>query len=136
LFSFPSQQVDAVVGDTTILANRSSSVDFTLPFMKSGVGLIVPLKDEVKRDKFSFLKPLSIELWLTTLVFFFLVGISVWTLEHRVNPDFRGPANYQASTIFWFAFSTMVFAPSTFYLHLLHVILYMFLFITLFDSYS
>ncbi|ESQ46470.1 hypothetical protein EUTSA_v10000589mg [Eutrema salsugineum] len=28
-----------------------------------------------------------------------------------VNPDFRGPANYQASTIFWFAFSTMVFAP-------------------------
>ncbi|KAL0845212.1 hypothetical protein Bca101_018458 [Brassica carinata] len=32
-------------------------------------------------------------------------------LANRVNPDFRGPANYQASTIFWFAFSTMVFAP-------------------------
>ena len=120
-----------MVGDTTILANRSSFVDFTLPFMKSGVGLIVPLKDEVKRDKFSFLKPLSIELWLTTLVFFFLVGISVWTLEHRVNSDFRGPANYQASTIFWFAFSTMVFAPSTFNLHLLHVILYMFILLCL-----
>ncbi|CAL9233880.1 unnamed protein product [Arabidopsis halleri] len=102
---------DAVVGDTTILKNRSSYVDFTLPFIKSGVGLIVPLKDQVKRDKFIFLKPLTMELWLTTLVFFFLVGITVWTLEHRVNPDFRGPANYQASTIFWFAFSTMVFAP-------------------------
>ncbi|CAL9233868.1 unnamed protein product [Arabidopsis halleri] len=102
---------DAVVGDTTVLANRSSYVDFTFPFIKSGVGLIVPMKDQVKRDKFDFFKPLSIELWLTSLGFFFLVGITVWILEHRVNPDFRGPANYQASTIFWFAFSTMVFAP-------------------------
>ncbi|CAA0371054.1 unnamed protein product [Arabidopsis thaliana] len=105
------RRYDAVVGDTTILANRSSYVDFTLPFIKSGVGLIVPLKDEVKRDKFSFLKPLSIELWLTSLGFFFLVGITVWIIEHRVNPDFRGRGRFQASTIFWFAFSTMVFAP-------------------------
>uniref|UniRef100_A0A1J3D4J9 Glutamate receptor n=1 Tax=Noccaea caerulescens TaxID=107243 RepID=A0A1J3D4J9_NOCCA len=102
---------DAVVGDTTILANRSSYVDFTLPFMRSGVGLIVPMEDLVKRDKYSFLKPLSWRLWLTSLLFFFLIGITVWAVEHRVNPDFRGPARYQASTIFWFAFSTMVFAP-------------------------
>ncbi|KFK32618.1 hypothetical protein AALP_AA6G267100 [Arabis alpina] len=32
-------------------------------------------------------------------------------LANRINPDFRGPANYQTSTIIWFAFSTMVFAP-------------------------
>ncbi|CAA0371084.1 unnamed protein product [Arabidopsis thaliana] len=32
-------------------------------------------------------------------------------LANRINPDFRGPAKYQVSTIFWFAFSTMVFAP-------------------------
>ncbi|EOA29322.1 hypothetical protein CARUB_v10025603mg [Capsella rubella] len=102
---------DAVVGDTTILANRSSYVDFTFPFIRSGVGLIVPMKDQVKRDSISFLKPLTWKLWLTSFVSFFLVGCTVWVLEHRVNPDFRGPANYQASTIVWFAFSTMVFAP-------------------------
>ncbi|RID66344.1 hypothetical protein BRARA_D01493 [Brassica rapa] len=102
---------DAVVGDTTILANRSSYVDFTFPFIKSGVGLIAPIKDQVKRDSFTFLKPLSWKLWLTSFGFFFIVGITVWALEHRVNPDFRGPPNYQASTILWFAFSTMVFAP-------------------------
>ncbi|CAH8335824.1 unnamed protein product [Eruca vesicaria subsp. sativa] len=102
---------DAVVGDTTILANRSSYVDFTLPFIKSGVGMIVPMDDLVKRDHFSFLKPLSLKLWLTSFAFFFIIGFTVWVVEHRVNPDFRGPANYQASTIFWFAFSTMVFAP-------------------------
>ncbi|KAF8085134.1 hypothetical protein N665_0679s0010 [Sinapis alba] len=102
---------DAVVGDTTILANRSSYVDFTFPFSKSGVGLIAPIKDQVKRDCFTFLKPLSWKLWLASFFSFFLVGTTVWALEHRVNPDFRGPANYQASTILWFAFSTMVFAP-------------------------
>ncbi|KAL0774215.1 hypothetical protein Bca101_039366 [Brassica carinata] len=41
----------AVVGDTTILANRSSYVDFTFPYTKSGVGLIVPVEDQVKRDR-------------------------------------------------------------------------------------
>ncbi|CAH8263412.1 unnamed protein product [Arabidopsis lyrata] len=102
---------DAVVGDITILANRSAYVDFTFPFLKSGVGLIVPMKDEVKRNSISFLMPLTWKLWVTSFVFFFLIGFTVWALEHRINPDFRGPANYQASTIFWFAFSTMVFAP-------------------------
>ncbi|CAA7033007.1 unnamed protein product [Microthlaspi erraticum] len=102
---------DAVVGDTTILANRSSYVDFTLPFMRSGVGLIVPVKDAVKRDKYSFLKPLSWKLWLVSFISFFIIGLTVWAVEHRVNPDFQGPRQYQASTIFWFAFSTMVFAP-------------------------
>ncbi|KAL9841887.1 putative periplasmic binding protein-like I [Arabidopsis thaliana] len=104
---------DAVVGDTTILTKRSLYVEFTLPFIKSGVGLVVSIEDQVKRDSVPFLKPLSWELWLTSFVLFFLIGFTVWTLEHRDNPDFHGPPNYQASTILWFAFSTMVFAPST-----------------------
>ena len=108
------QKYDAVVGDTTILANRSSYVDFTFPYTKSGVGLIVPVEDQVKRDSISFLKPLTWKLWMTSFFFFFLIGFTVWFVEHRINPDFRGPAKYQASTIFWFAFSTMVFAPSKF----------------------
>ncbi|KAG5401461.1 hypothetical protein IGI04_016068 [Brassica rapa subsp. trilocularis] len=106
-----NRKYDAVVGDTTILANRSSYVDFTFPYTKSGVGLIVPVEDQVKRDSISFLKPLTWKLWMTSFFFFFLIGFTVWFVEHRINPDFRGPAKYQASTIFWFSFSTMVFAP-------------------------
>uniref|UniRef100_A0A1J3FSN4 Glutamate receptor n=6 Tax=Noccaea caerulescens TaxID=107243 RepID=A0A1J3FSN4_NOCCA len=102
---------DAVVGDTTILANRSSYVDFTFPFIKSGVGLVVPVGETVKRDLLDFLKPLTWKLWLTSFASFFVIGISVWALENKVNPDFQGSHYYQASTIFWFAFSTMVFAP-------------------------
>ncbi|CAH8263411.1 unnamed protein product [Arabidopsis lyrata] len=112
---------DAVVGDTTILVNRSSYVDFTFPFIKSGVGLIVPVEDQVKRDSISFLKPLTWKLWMTTFLFVFLIGFTVWAVEHRVNPDFRGPRRYQASTIFWFAFSTMVFAPSKIQSPIVHI---------------
>ncbi|KAF2567355.1 hypothetical protein F2Q68_00027425 [Brassica cretica] len=72
---------------------------------------LVPMDDLVKRGQFSFFKPLSLKLWLTSLGFFFIIGFTVWVVEHRVNPDFQGPKRYQASTIFWFAFSTMVFAP-------------------------
>ncbi|CAD5319413.1 Ionotropic glutamate receptor [Arabidopsis thaliana x Arabidopsis arenosa] len=102
---------DAVVGDTTILVNRSSYVDFTFPFIKSGVGLIVEMTDPVKRDYILFMKPLSWKLWLTSFISFFLVGCTVWVLEYKRNPDFSGPPRFQASTICWFAFSTMVFAP-------------------------
>ncbi|XP_010445030.1 PREDICTED: glutamate receptor 2.4 [Camelina sativa] len=105
---------DAVVGDTTILANRSSYVDFTLPYTTSGVGMVVPLKDEVERSSLIFFKPLTRGLWGMTLGSFFVVGFVVWFLERRVNTDFTGPVQsvqYQISTMFWFAFSIMVFAP-------------------------
>ncbi|KAG7622517.1 Solute-binding protein family 3/N-terminal domain of MltF [Arabidopsis suecica] len=102
---------DAVVGDTTILANRSSYVDFTLPYTTSGVGMVVPLKDNVTRSSLIFFKPLTPGLWGMTLGSFFVVGFVVWILEHRVNSEFTGPPQYQISTMFWFAFSIMVFAP-------------------------
>jgi ionotropic glutamate receptor len=35
------QKYDAVIGDTTIVANRSTYVDFTLPFSESGVLMVV-----------------------------------------------------------------------------------------------
>lgn len=106
------QVYDAVVGDTTILANRSSYVDFTLPYATSGVGMVVPLKDSVTRSSLIFFTPLTWGLWVTTLGSFFVLGFVVWILEHRVNTDFTGPWLYQISTMFWFAFSIMVFAPS------------------------
>ncbi|XP_022730776.1 glutamate receptor 2.7-like [Durio zibethinus] len=101
---------DAVVGDTTIIANRSRYVDFTLPYTESGVSMIVPIRENGRKNVWVFLKPLTWELWVTSACFFVFIGFVVWVLEHRINEDFRGPPSYQAGTSFWFAFSTMVFA--------------------------
>ncbi|KAL4298271.1 hypothetical protein GQ457_12G019310 [Hibiscus cannabinus] len=41
---------DAVVGDVTIVANRSLFVDFTLPYTESGVSMLVPIRDNKKKN--------------------------------------------------------------------------------------
>ncbi|KAF3664566.1 putative U-box domain-containing protein 51-like [Capsicum annuum] len=105
-----SKDYDAVVGDVTILASRSEYVDFTLPFTESGVSAVVPVRDDERRDAWIFLKPLKSELWITTGAFFIFIGFVVWVLEHRVNKEFRGPKRKQVGMIFWFSFSTLVFA--------------------------
>ncbi|CDY38574.1 BnaA05g13030D [Brassica napus] len=102
--------LDAVVGDITITANRSMYVDFTLPYTESGVSMLVPLRDNENKNTWVFLKPWSLDLWITTGCFFVLIGFIVWLFEHRVNSDFRGPPHHQIGTSFWFSFSTMVFA--------------------------
>ncbi|KAG5225124.1 glutamate receptor [Salix suchowensis] len=101
---------DAVVGDVTIVYTRSLYVDYTLPFMESGVSIIVPIESHTTENAWFFLKPLTWDLWASTLLFFVFFGFVVWVLEHRINGDFRGPASHQVGTIFWFSFSTMVFA--------------------------
>ncbi|KAJ7958442.1 Glutamate receptor [Quillaja saponaria] len=101
---------DAVVGDTTIVANRSNYADFTFPYTESGVSMIVPVKDNRRKNAWVFLKPLTLDLWVTSACSFIFIGFVVWVLEHRINEDFRGPPSHQIGTSFWFSFSTMVFA--------------------------
>ncbi|KAL3745665.1 hypothetical protein ACJRO7_014738, partial [Eucalyptus globulus] len=106
------QNYDAVVGDTTIIANRSLYVDFTLPYTESGNALLVPYKDYKGKSAWVFLQPLTWDLWLATVCFFVFIALVVWILEHHVNEDFRGPAMHQVCTSFWFSFSTIVFAQT------------------------
>ncbi|CAH9076979.1 unnamed protein product [Cuscuta europaea] len=101
---------DAVVGDVTILANRSDSVEFTLPYTESGVTTVVPVEQDRRRSAWIFLKPLRTELWVTTGAFFIFIGSVIWVLEHRINKEFQGPRHKQIGMIFWFSFSTLVFA--------------------------
>ncbi|XP_012853796.1 PREDICTED: glutamate receptor 2.2-like [Erythranthe guttata] len=106
------QNYDAVAGDVTILGNRSKYVDFTLPYKESGVSMVVPIRDDKGKNVLAFLKPLTWQLWLTSFCSFIFIGFLIWILEHRINEDFRGPRLHQLGMIFWFAFSTMVFAHS------------------------
>ncbi|KAH0749364.1 hypothetical protein KY290_028596 [Solanum tuberosum] len=108
-----SKKFDAIIGDITISANRSKYVDFTLPFTESGFSAVVPVKDDDRKNAWIFMKPLKSELWVTTGAFFVFIGFVVWVLEHRVNKEFRGPKREQVGMIFWFSFSTLVFAHTS-----------------------
>ncbi|XP_073131183.1 glutamate receptor 2.2-like [Henckelia pumila] len=101
---------DVVAGDVTISANRSQYVDFTLPYLATGVSMVVPIKEDMSNNAWVFVTPLTKELWLTSFCSFVFIGSLIWILEHRINEDFRGPPWHQVGMIFWFAFSTMVFS--------------------------
>ncbi|XAR55392.1 hypothetical protein NMG60_11035453 [Bertholletia excelsa] len=102
-------QYDAAVGDITITTNRTRIVDFTQPFMESGLVIVAPVKGRTS-SAWAFLRPFTWEMWCVTGAFFLFVGAVVWILEHRINREFRGPPSQQLITIFWFSFSTMFFA--------------------------
>ncbi|CAL5361479.1 unnamed protein product [Camellia sinensis] len=59
-----------------------------------GVTMVVPITYEDTNSKWTFLKPLSSDLWLTCTAFFLFTGFVVWFMEHRVNTDFRGPPSH------------------------------------------
>ncbi|KAM3762379.1 hypothetical protein ACB098_01G340600 [Castanea mollissima] len=110
VYEIKTKKYDAVIGDITIIANRSTYVDFTLPYTESGVQMVVSVKHDERKSLWIFLKPLSLNLWLTTGVAFIFIGLVIWVLEHRVNTEFRGPPEQQLGLIFWFSFSTLAFA--------------------------
>ncbi|XP_043691949.1 glutamate receptor 3.4-like isoform X2 [Telopea speciosissima] len=100
---------DAVVGDITITTNRTRILDFTQPYVESGLIVVTPVK-VIKSTAWAFLKPFTFQMWCVTGAFFLFVGAVVWILEHRINAEFRGPPRQQLVTVFWFSFSTMFFS--------------------------
>ncbi|OIW15713.1 hypothetical protein TanjilG_04248 [Lupinus angustifolius] len=109
VYQVSQNNYDAAVGDITIVTNRTRFVDFTQPYMESGLVVVVRVK-EINSSAWSFLKPFTAEMWCVTAAFFLFVGTVVWILEHRHNHEFRGTPRQQLNTIFWFTFSTMFFA--------------------------
>lgn len=94
------QDFDAAVGDIAIVTNRTKAVDFTQPYIESGLVVVAPVK-KLNSSAWAFLKPFSPLMWGITASFFLIVGAVVWILEHRINDDFRGPPKKQIVTMLW-----------------------------------
>jgi ionotropic glutamate receptor len=102
---------DAAVGDISIVTNRTRVVDFTQPYVESGLVIVSTVKAK-SSNEWAFLRPFTPGMWAIIGAFFLFVGAVVWILEHRFNPEFRGSPRKQMVTMFWFSFSTMFFAHS------------------------
>lgn len=101
-----------MVGDVTIISNRSLYVDFTLPYIELGVGMVVPIEIGKAKNMWIFLEPLTVDLWLVSGVFFILTGCIVWFIECKINDEFKGSTTQQVGMIFWYSFSTLLFSQS------------------------
>ncbi|KAK4366684.1 hypothetical protein RND71_014564 [Anisodus tanguticus] len=97
---------DAAVGDIAIVTNRTRTVDFTQPYVSTGLVIVAPI-DNSESSAWVFLKPFTLEMWGVTALSFLIIAVVIWILEHRVNDDFRGPPKRQIITMFLFSFSTL-----------------------------
>lgn len=109
VMSITTNVFDAVVGDVAIVTERTRLVDFTQPYIESGLTIVAPVKKS-NTDAWAFLRPFTGMMWAVTALFFLIVGAVVWILEHRTNDEFRGPPKQQVVTTLWFSFSTLFFA--------------------------
>ncbi|KAD0131089.1 hypothetical protein E3N88_44745 [Mikania micrantha] len=65
------QEIDVILGDSTIYANRSEFIDFTATYTEIGIGTLARINHN---DMWIFLKPLDVDLWLITVAFAILTG--------------------------------------------------------------
>lgn len=83
------------------MKNRSKIVDFTQPYVETGLVVVVQAK-EIDSNAWAFMRPFSAGMWCTTGAFFLIMGAVVWIVEHRINPEFRGPPQRQVSNVLWY----------------------------------
>ncbi|KAM3710015.1 hypothetical protein ACB098_02G218800 [Castanea mollissima] len=100
---------DAAIGDIAIITNRTKIVDFTQPYVESGLVVVAPVS-RLNSNAWAFLRPFTPMMWGVTAIFFLIVGAVVWILEHRINDEFRGPPKKQVVTVLWFSLSTLFFS--------------------------
>ncbi|OWM91155.1 hypothetical protein CDL15_Pgr000098 [Punica granatum] len=101
---------NVAVGDITILANRSENVDFTQPFMESGLSMIVVAEPD-KTDSLIFLKPFTPTMWLASGGVLIFTMLTVWFLERSKSPAFQGKKlTDQLATALWFTFCSLFHA--------------------------
>ncbi|GFY54467.1 glutamate receptor ionotropic, kainate 2 [Trichonephila inaurata madagascariensis] len=122
-------EADIAVADLSITFDRESAVDFTMPFMNLGISILFKKPGKKVPALFSFLKPLSIEVWFymgtaylgITLYLFILARLSPYEWIHpRHQPDSEMVANrFTLVNSLWFMMGSLMkrgcaFLPSLF----------------------
>ncbi|GJP78599.1 hypothetical protein CLOP_g8884 [Closterium sp. NIES-67] len=88
--SVADKEFDGAIGDITVTADRAQTVDFTQPFMESGLGLVVPVLQGDPTNPWAFLYPFTASMWALMIASIFFTAAVIWYLEHNQNLDFGG----------------------------------------------
>ncbi|PAA73577.1 hypothetical protein BOX15_Mlig023176g1, partial [Macrostomum lignano] len=69
------QEADIAVAPLTITSKREKAVDFSTPYMEVGLSVMFLRPTKAESDRFGFMKPLSMEIWMC--IAFAYLGVSV-----------------------------------------------------------
>ena len=94
---FLRQKADLAVASLTISYLREQVIDFTKPFMNLGISILFKRPEKKNPSLFSFLSPLSFEIWIYMLAAYLVVSFVLfvlarfspyeWYNPHPCNPD-------------------------------------------------
>ncbi|XP_076374002.1 glutamate receptor ionotropic, kainate 1-like isoform X3 [Tachypleus tridentatus] len=113
------KEADLILADLTITYEREEAVDFTMPFMNLGISILFrkPMKKVPKL--FSFLSPLSFEVWIymataylgVSILLFILARLTPyeWVPSHPCDQD-SGVLENQFTLLnsFWFTIGSLM----------------------------
>ncbi|CRL04875.1 CLUMA_CG017927, isoform A [Clunio marinus] len=86
------RKADLAVADLTITYERKTAVDFTMPFMGLGIGILFVKPAKKETNLFSFLDPFDINVWKFTGAAYLSVSVLIFILS-RINRDDWEPAH-------------------------------------------
>ena len=107
------------VASLTISYMREQCIDFTKPFMNLGISILFKRPKNLTPSLFSFLSPLSLEIWVYMLVAYVAVSFVLfvvarfspyeWVNPHPCNPDYESVHNqFSLSNSFWFTIGSLM----------------------------
>ncbi|XP_064079193.1 glutamate receptor ionotropic, kainate 2-like isoform X3 [Macrobrachium nipponense] len=79
------QRADLAIGDLTITYEREQVVDFTMPWMNLGITILYRKPTKKPPNLFSFLSPLSLDVWLYMATAYLAVSLLLFVLA-RFSP--------------------------------------------------
>jgi hypothetical protein len=107
-------------------------VDFTKPFMKTGISIMIKKPDKEKPGVFSFMYPLSNSVWLCVMVAFVAVSLVLffvgrWSPYEWGDLDPKGGLpinNFNLLNTFWFSLGALMQQGSDTFPRLVRVLEY------------
>ncbi|XP_064489353.1 glutamate receptor ionotropic, kainate 2-like isoform X2 [Ornithodoros turicata] len=119
------READMAIGDLSITYARESAVDFTTPFLHTGIGILYR-RPEQERRMFSFLLPMTAEVWLglvaaylgTSAVLHLVARLcpGEWIRQRRLckcasggDSDDRARNPFSVYNSFWYTISALMF---------------------------
>lgn len=99
--------MDAAVGDTAIMAYRYHLVDFSQPYLESGLNMVVLEQSKKSKKAWMFLDAFTKEMWLMMTTLHIFVGLVIWLIERQVNAELKG-----LGSMLWFLVTVIFYAHS------------------------
>ncbi|GMN35153.1 hypothetical protein TIFTF001_005115 [Ficus carica] len=98
---------DAAISDIEVYADRFQYVDFSQPYVSSGIQMVVAVEPDKVKEKWMFMKAFTRAMWLQLLFMHLFVCSVVWLIEshHGQNPELKG-----LGVMLWFTVTVLFFA--------------------------